>query len=100
MLHFGGLHVSVITAGELLTWGLRAKAPAKRLPGVRDLLSACTLHTIDRAVADKFGEIRAQLLDQGLVIGEMDLFNAAVANLQNLTVVTHNRDRRWERPGF
>ena len=26
MLHFGGLSVSVVTVGELLTWALRAKA--------------------------------------------------------------------------
>ena len=25
MLHYGGLLVSVVTVGELLTWGLRAK---------------------------------------------------------------------------
>src|SRR5712691_299207 len=31
MLHFGGLHVSVITVGELLTWARRAKAPPSRL---------------------------------------------------------------------
>jgi tRNA(fMet)-specific endonuclease VapC len=31
MLHFGGLHLSVITLGELLTWAGRAAAPASRL---------------------------------------------------------------------
>jgi tRNA(fMet)-specific endonuclease VapC len=35
MLHYGGLNVSVITVGELLTWALRAKAPPDRLRGIQ-----------------------------------------------------------------
>jgi predicted nucleic acid-binding protein len=31
MLHFGGLHVSVVTVGELLTWAQQAKAPPTRV---------------------------------------------------------------------
>jgi predicted nucleic acid-binding protein len=90
LLHFGSLHVSVVTVGELLTWALRAKAPAARLQGVQDFLKAATVLDVTRAVAEKFGELRAGLLDQGLVVGEMDLLNAAVALIHNLTLVTHN----------
>ena len=59
MLHFGGLHLSVVTVGELFTWARRASAPATRMLGLRDLLAASTAHDVDFAVADKFGEIRA-----------------------------------------
>ncbi len=90
MLHFGGLHVSVVTVGELLTWAQRAKAPPSRLQGVRDLLQAATIREIDVTVAEKFGELRAGLLDQGITAGEMDLLNASVALIHNLAVVTHN----------
>jgi tRNA(fMet)-specific endonuclease VapC len=90
MLHFGGLHISAVTAGELLTWAQRANAPAARLNGVKDLLSASTFHEVDLAVAEKFGELRAALLDQGKAVGEMDLLNASVALVHNLTMVTHN----------
>lgn len=38
MLHFGALHISVVTVGELLTWARRAKAPPSRLQGVRDFI--------------------------------------------------------------
>ena len=79
MLHFGGLHVSVITVGELLTWARRAKAPLARLQGVRDMLIASLIHDVDFAVADRFGELRAGFLDQGITIGELDLLNASVA---------------------
>jgi tRNA(fMet)-specific endonuclease VapC len=90
MLHFGGLHLSVITVGELLTWAQRAKGPPSRLQGVRDLLKAATIHEVDLVVAEKFGELRAGLLDQGITVGEMDLLNVATALVHNLTLVTHN----------
>ena len=100
MLHFGGLHVSVITVGELLTWARRAKAPANRLQGVRDLLAASLIHVVDVAVVEKFGELRAGLLDQGITVGEMDVLNASVALTHNLTLVTHNTKDYVNIPGL
>jgi predicted nucleic acid-binding protein len=90
MLHFGGLNVSVVTMGELLTWALRATAPPARLQGVRDFLKAVTVLDVTPPVAEKFGEVRADLLDRGLVVGPMDLLNASVALVHHLTLVTHN----------
>lgn len=98
--HFGGLHVSVITVGELLTWALRAKAPASRLQGIRNLLRAVTVCEITLPVAETFGRLRAALLDQGLSTAEMDLFNAATALVNNLTVVTHNVSDYSHIPGL
>jgi hypothetical protein len=67
----------VITVSELLTWAMRAKAPPERLKGVRDLVKGSTVLEVTLPVAEKFGEIRASLLDRGLTIGPMDLLNAA-----------------------
>ena len=53
-----------------------------------DLLDDMTVLDVD--VAHKFGEVRAQQLDQGLFTPEMDLLIAATALVCNLTVVTHN----------
>lgn len=100
MLHFGGLHVSVVTVGELLTWAQRAKAPPSRLQGVRDLLKAATIHEVDLTVAEKFGQLRARLLDQGCSVGEMDLLNAAIALVHNFTMVTHNTQDYANIPGL
>ena len=100
MLHVGGLHVSVITVGELLTWARRAKAPPSRIRGVRDLLAASTVHEVDFSIADKFGELRANLLDQEITIGEMDLLNGAVALVHSLTMVTHNKKDYANIPGL
>lgn len=100
MLHFGGIHVSVITVAELMTWALRAKAPPTRLQGVNDFLSAATLHNVDVIVAEKFGEIRASLIDQGITVGQMDLLNASIALVNNLTMVTHNTSDYQSVPGL
>ena len=45
---------------------------------------------VDRTVSHKFGQIRAQQLDQGLQTPEMDLLIAATALVHGLTLVTHN----------
>jgi tRNA(fMet)-specific endonuclease VapC len=90
MMHFGSLYVSAITVGELMVWAKRAKAPPNRLQLVEDFLAGCQVLDVDRAVAEVFGEIRAELLDRGRPVGTMDLLNASVALVHNLTVVTHN----------
>ncbi len=100
MMHYGSLHVSAVTLGELLAWAGRAKAPSTRLQGVLDFLSACQVLEVDLAVAETFGRIRADLLDQGRTIGVPDLFNAAVALVHNLTVVTHNVSDYADVPGL
>jgi tRNA(fMet)-specific endonuclease VapC len=86
----GGLLVSVVTAGELLTWALRAKAPPQRLPDVQALLAVVTVLDATLAVAAKFGEVRAALLDAGTPAPEPDLFIAATALVHGLILVTHN----------
>jgi tRNA(fMet)-specific endonuclease VapC len=88
--HTGGLHVSTVTLGELFSWALRAKAPPRRLQSVLDLLNDVQVLDVTEPVARKFGEVRAALFDAGLPAPEMDLLNAAVALVHNLTLVTHN----------
>ncbi len=100
MLHHGSLKVSTVTVGELLTWGMRARAPASRLPEIEQFLAVVEVFDIDREVAEAFGRIRADLLDRGRPVGVPDLFNAAVALAHNLTVVTHNVADFQDVPGL
>jgi len=79
MLHYGGLNVSVITVGELLTWALRSNAPPDRLRGIQDLLKGATVLDITWPIAERFGRIRAGLFDSGITVGELDLLNGATA---------------------
>ena len=59
----GGLNISVATLAELYTWTLRAKARPNRAQGLAYLLSDVTVLDATSAVARKFGEIEAALLD-------------------------------------
>ena len=100
MLHYGGLHVSAVTVGELMTWARRATTSVSRLREIEDFLGTVAVVDIDRMVAETFGQIRAALLDRGRPIGVPDLFNAAVALVHNLTVVTHNVADYRDVPGL
>lgn len=90
MLHFGNLHISAITACELLTWGHRANAAKSRIADIRDFLSAVATQDIDLAIAEKYAQLRAEQLDRGRTIGPFDLLNAAVAMEFGFMLVTHN----------
>lgn len=86
----GRLHVSVVTAGELYTWAFRAGAPARRLLALRELLADVVVIETDAAVAERFGRLRATLLERGSPAPPMDLWIAATAIEHGLTLVTHN----------
>lgn len=86
----GGLYISAVTLGELLTWVLRANAPAHRRQDLQDLLNQVAVLDVTQDVAAKFGQIRAILFDAGTPVAEMDLFIAATALIHGCTLVTHN----------
>lgn len=87
----GRLHFSTVNLGELYAWALRANASPKRMQSLLDLLKEVQLLAVDDVVARKFGEVRAWQLDHGALSPDLDLVNAAVALVHNLTLVTHNK---------
>jgi tRNA(fMet)-specific endonuclease VapC len=88
--HAGQLHISVISLGELFSWTLRRQTSPKYQAGLQSLLQDVSLIGVDLAITRRFGEIRAALLDQGKAAPLSDLFIAAIALVNNWTVVTHN----------
>jgi tRNA(fMet)-specific endonuclease VapC len=88
--HGGRLAVSTITVGELYVWTHRSHAPADRLGSLQSLLNDMTVLDVTHEVAARFGAIRAELLDRGRPIPQLDLFIAATALVHNLVLVTHN----------
>ena len=98
--HSGGLAASVIVAAELYSWVYRAKTNPNRLQGLSHLLSELHLLPVDHDVAQKFGEIRAALLDQGRPTPEIDLLIACTAIVHDLTLVTHNVQDFAHLPGL
>lgn len=88
--HMGRLNVSALSAGELFTWALRNNAPPTRLSSLIDLLDDVQILDVDLAIARRFGELRAALLDAGPPTPTFDLAIAATAIVHGMTLVTHN----------
>lgn len=100
MQYSGQLHVSAITAAELLTWVLRANASPVHQQAVVDFFDDVTFLEIDWGDSHKFGEIRAAQFDQGQLTPEMDLLIASTALMHGLTLVTHNTQDFTNVPGL
>jgi tRNA(fMet)-specific endonuclease VapC len=98
--NLGKLHVSVITVGELRTWAYRRTASRRRAIDLELFLNDVDVLTVTVDVANRFGELRAGLLDQGQATPDLDLLIAATALVHNLTLVTHNTKDFQHLPGL
>jgi len=98
--HGGQLHVSAVTAGQLFTWGLMGGVSSSRMQGLLNLLRDVAFLDVNRAVSEKFGELRVQQIKLGHHTPDMDLLIAATALVYNLTVVTHNQKHFATVPGL
>ncbi len=96
----GRLHVSAVTAGQLFTWALMAGPSSSRVQRLLNLLRDMTFLDVDRAVSEKFADLRVQQIRQGQKTPDMDLLIAATALVHNLTVVTHNQKHFVTVPGL
>ncbi len=96
----GQLHISTLTLGELLSWTMWSTSPQKYHQGLLTLLADLTILDVDRLVAFKFGEMRAQLLDRGQPVGSVDLMIGTTALVHGLTMVTHNVRHFSKIPGL
>lgn len=97
------LAISVVSAGEL-RYGLAKIAPSKRATELAQhlsaLLTAITVLPLPANAAQHYGKTRVQLDAAGTPIGNNDLWIAAHALAQNMTLVTNNT-REFERvPGL
>ncbi|MEX0717365.1 MAG: type II toxin-antitoxin system VapC family toxin [Planctomycetaceae bacterium] len=98
--NIGRLNVSVLTVGELLSWTLRPKTPAKHHHGLLAMLSDVVVLEVTQSVAWEFGRVRSELLDRGQPVAAMDLMIAATALVHGLTVVTHDSKHFAKVPGL
>jgi predicted nucleic acid-binding protein len=88
--HMGGLHVSTISIAELYAWVTRQKTAPRYREGLEKLLPDLQVISFDHPLAIFAGNLRGNLLDQGIIVPQTDLFIAATALFNNFTVVTHN----------
>jgi tRNA(fMet)-specific endonuclease VapC len=98
--HAGQLNISVLTLGELLSWTLRRNSPPRYHQALVKLLADVNVLDIDQPVAQRLGEIRADLLDRGQPIASIDVLIGATALVHGLTVTTHNVQHFSRIPGL
>jgi tRNA(fMet)-specific endonuclease VapC len=79
---------------------MRATVPPKRLQGLREMLDDVRVLAVTAEVAEKYGEVQAELLDAGEPAPGMDLMIAATALVHDLTLVTHNTQDFVDVPGL
>jgi tRNA(fMet)-specific endonuclease VapC len=98
--HAGGLAIPTIVLAELYAEAYKHPTSSKLLPLIADLLKEVQLLDFDDACADRFGQVRGLLLQQGITVSRMDLLIASVALVHNLTLVTHNTSDYRNVPGL
>jgi tRNA(fMet)-specific endonuclease VapC len=81
---------------ELFYGAMRSGNPKRNLARQQEFLNLFVSLPLDDLAATKAGEIRANLAALGTPIGPYDLLIAAIAIVNNLTLVTHNT-REFER---
>lgn len=99
--HSGALYLSTIVLAELFVWAHQRRDPASlisRLTG--DLLPDVVALDFDSNCAERFGQLKALMLRNGISVGPMDLLIASVALVHDLTLVTHNTSDYRSIPGL
>ena len=96
----GGLAMPTIVLAELLAGAHKHRQPARLISLINDLRREVVLLDFDSLCAERFGELRGSLLQQGKTPSRMDLLIASVAIVHNLTLVTHNTADYQHIPGL
>ena len=92
-----GLHVSMITAAELLVGPKTSDDPQGDKVKVERFLSTLTLHDFDRATAEIYGEMARSI---GVKRSSFDRLIAAHALQLGFTLVTNNAKHFSDVPGL
>jgi len=99
-LHHGEVVISLITFGELYNGAMKSRESDAALVNLHLLAERLPVQPMSTEVAENYGKIRSTLEQQGNSIGGNDLWIAAHALTQDLTLVTNN-SREFERvPGL
>ena len=83
-------HLCPIVLGELFYGAYKSLRPAHNVAQVELFIAYFPVLPFDALAAQKYGEIRADLAQRGLIIGPHDLQIAAIALVHDVTLVTHN----------
>jgi tRNA(fMet)-specific endonuclease VapC len=96
----GRLAISSVTLAELYAGAYKHSQVHRLLSLIGDLLNEVQVIDFDSACAEKFGQVRGALLQQGISVPTADLMIASAALVQNFTLVTHNTADYQNIPGL
>jgi tRNA(fMet)-specific endonuclease VapC len=97
----GRLYVSSLALGELYVWAFGKADPSSRLSAIEVMLrDEVNRLDFDDDCAKRFGQLRVELLRQGIRVSPVDLLIASVALLYDLTLVTNNTTDFQNIPGL
>ena len=91
----GEAALSVITYGELLYGAAKSAHRAAAIERLRQLVRLLPALALPEGAGETYGSIRAELESKGKMIGNNDLWIAALALEHDLTLLT--RDRHFEK---
>ncbi len=92
----GEAGISIITFGELLYGIAKSAKPQEARQNLAELTQFVPVLPLPEAAAESYGLIRGELETQGNRIGNNDLWIAAHAKAEGLTLVTNN-EREFRR---
>ena len=92
----GEAALSVIAFGELCTGAAKSSHPQVAWGNLAALISIAGVKPLPVEAARRYGELRAALERKGTPVGANDLWIAAHALAEGLTLVTHN-EREFRR---
>ncbi|HEV3003943.1 MAG TPA: type II toxin-antitoxin system VapC family toxin [Pirellulales bacterium] len=96
----GQLAISSVTLAELFAGAYKHSQTSRLLALIADLLQEVQVIDFDSACAERFGQVRGTLLQQGISVPTTDLMIASAALVHNLTLVTHNTADFQNIPGL
>lgn len=79
-----------ITVAELYYGAYKSQRLEANLLLVHSLTDQLTVIESDEAISELFGELKARLEKNGMIIDDADLYIAACAKVHGLTLVTNN----------
>ncbi len=96
----GQIAISTITLAELYAGAYKHSQVNRLLTLISDLLLEMQIIDFDALCAEKFGQMRGLLQQQGISVPTTDLMIASAALVRNLTLVTHNTADFQSIPGL
>lgn len=90
-LHTDGIVISLITYGEIYEGITYGRDPRGHERVFQQFLRRVSVLPLNRAIMRRFAQIRGDLRQRGLLIGDPDVLIAATALHHDLVLVTRNR---------